>query len=188
MCADQLNEALLDIPHRRVGTKLNNNLEIIESTERTTITKTTMASLPTAAEILKRFYDAESVYMAAPSGERDFAGGMGKVLSPKVEIHQSPDLPYSQSLYEGHEGFIKWSEEMAGFFDKLEVTDPQVFEREGADEVVVSSVLKLRTRNGGKEWEAPLLQTIGVDREKGWLLFIRPFYWNVGGLKEVVGK
>lgn len=147
-----------------------------------------MAGLPTAAEILKKFYDAETVYMAAAPADRDFAGGMGKVLSPKVEIHQSPDLPYSQSLYEGHEGFIKWGEEMAGFFDKLEVTDPKIFEREGADDVVVSSVLKLRTRDGGKDWEAPLLQIIGVDREKGCILFIKPFYWNVGGLNVVVGK
>ncbi|KAK3678663.1 hypothetical protein LTR37_021463, partial [Vermiconidia calcicola] len=125
------------------------------------------SAFPTAAAILDRFYAAETTYMAAPPSERDFAGGMGQHLSLDLTLLQSPDLPYSQPLYKGHSGFQQWSEEMAGLFDSLVVHEPKVFEREGDDEVVVSSTLKLRTREGGRRWEAPMVQIVRVDREKG---------------------
>ncbi|KAK5163134.1 uncharacterized protein LTR77_010918 [Saxophila tyrrhenica] len=147
-----------------------------------------MASSPTATEILARFYEAESIYLAAPPHERDFANGMATVLSPDFELYQSPDLPHSQSLYEGHAGLLNWSEEMAALVDQLKVADPKFFEREGADEVVVISVLKLRTREGGRKTELPLLQIVSVDREKGWITSTRPFYWDVAGLRGLVGR
>lgn len=147
-----------------------------------------MTSLPTAADILNRFYEAETIYMAAPEHERDFDSGMGLTLSTDLQLHQSPDLPYTQTLYQGHAGFQKWSEEMAALFDSLVVSDPKVFEREGDDEVVVTSVLKLRTREGGKRWEAPLSQIVRVDREKGVITMLRPIYWDVKGLNALLGK
>jgi uncharacterized protein len=61
-----------------------------------------MADLPTAKEILDRFYAAERVYMSAPPAEADFSG-MGATLSPQIKLYQSPDLPYGGE-YEGHEG------------------------------------------------------------------------------------
>ena len=145
-------------------------------------------ALPTAAEILARFYQAETIYMAAPPEERDFASGMGRTLSPDLRLYQSPDLMFSSSEYHGHEGFQKWSKEMAGFFSHLVVADPQVFEKDGANDVVVVSRLELKTREGGKEWAAPLTQVVGVDREKGVITSIRPFYWNVAGLKKLLGQ
>ena len=144
-------------------------------------------SLPTAAEILARFYEAETIYMAAPPDQRDFASGMGRTLSPDLELYQSPDLMFSSSEYHGHEGFQKWSEEMAGFFSSLVVAEPKVYEREGANEVVVVSRLELTTREHGREWKAPLTQVVSVDREKGWITSIRPFYWDVAGLKKMLG-
>lgn len=57
-----------------------------------------MSSLPTAASILQRFYDAETVYMSLPETSRDFGSTMGATLSPDIKLYQSPDLPYSQSL------------------------------------------------------------------------------------------
>ena len=143
-------------------------------------------SLPTPAEILAQFYEAETKYMAASPEDRDFASGMGRVLSPNLRLYQSPDLPYSQSEYHGHEGFQVWSEEMANLFSGLVVSDPNVFELEGSDEVVVSSTLKLKTKEGGRSWEAPLLQIMGVDRKEGVITSIRPFYWDVEGLKKIV--
>ena len=145
-------------------------------------------ALPTAAEILNRFYAAETTYMSAPPSERDFAGGMGQHLSQELTLLQSPDLPYSKSLYKGHAGFQQWSEEMAGLFDSLVVHEPKVFERDGDDEVVVSSTLKLGTREGGRKWEAPMVQIMRVDREKGVIVMIQPIYWDVAGLNRVVGK
>lgn len=149
---------------------------------------TTNANLPTPVEILNKFYKAETIYMASPPEDRDFASGMGVTLAPDVIIYQSPDLPYSHTEYHGHEGFQQWGAEMAGFFSKLVVAEPKVYERDGADEVLVVSTLELTSRDTGKDINLPLCQVIGVDREKGVITFIRPFYWNVEGLKKAIGK
>ena len=146
-----------------------------------------MPSLPTPAQILARFYEAETAYMAASPSERDFAGGMGKTLAPDFTSQQSPDLPWG-GAWKGHKGFQNWSEIMASLFSSLEVQEPRIFEKEGEDEVVVVSTLRLVTREGGKEWAAPLTQTVKVDREKGWITEIRPFYWDVAGLRRLLGK
>ncbi|KXT03615.1 hypothetical protein AC578_10011 [Pseudocercospora eumusae] len=58
----------------------------------------------TPAEILQQFYDAESIYIAASPGNRDFANGMGKTLSTNLKLYQSPALPYG-GLFEGHAEF-----------------------------------------------------------------------------------
>ncbi|KAF2171962.1 hypothetical protein M409DRAFT_18193 [Zasmidium cellare ATCC 36951] len=143
-------------------------------------------SLPTPAQVLAKFYEAETIYMAAAPKERDIAG-MASCLSEDFRLYQSPDLPYG-GTYEGRSGFKKWSDDMASYFDRLEVIDPQVFEKSGSDSVVVSSTLKLRVRKNGVELVGPLLQAMKVDREKGLLTEIRPFYWNVKGLNEAVQK
>lgn len=148
-----------------------------------------MASkLPTPAEILDKFYKAETIYMAVPPEKRDFANGTGTTLSPDVIIHQSPDLPYSQSEYRGHEGFQQWGQEMAGLFSKLIVADARVFEREGTNEVLVSSRLELTSRDTGKDITLPMVQIVGVDYSKGWITSIRPFHWDVEGLKRDIVK
>lgn len=120
-------------------------------------------NLPTAAEILDRFYAAETIYMAASPSERDFSG-MAATLAKDMKLYQTPDLPWG-GVYEGHSGFLQWSEKMASRFDVLEVADPQVFE--GKDGVMVLSTLKFRTRKDGKHWAKPFSQFVRVDREAG---------------------
>ncbi|CAK3898328.1 Hypothetical predicted protein [Lecanosticta acicola] len=141
-------------------------------------------SLPTPAEILQKFYAAETVYMASAPSERDFAG-MASTLAPDLELHQSPDLPWGGE-FKGHSGFLKWSETMASYFNRLEVTDPQIFEQKDSDAVLVYSTLKLRVKKNGKEWARPLAQFVRVDRVRGVITEIRPFYWDVKGLKEAL--
>ncbi|USW56494.1 Putative NTF2-like domain superfamily protein [Septoria linicola] len=109
--------------------------------------------LPTAAEILQRFYDAETIYMAAAPKDRDFANGMGKHLCKDMKLVQSPDLPYG-GTYEGHVGFQQWTEAMASYFDRLDVTDPQLFEQSGSDTIIVKSFLKLRVRKTGELYDS----------------------------------
>lgn len=99
----------------------------------------------------------------------------------------------------------KWSDDMASYFDRLEVIDPQVFEKSDSDTVIVYSTLKLRVRKNGEDWVKPLIQAgradqdagsrlltiiqaVKVDREKGFLTEMRPFYWNVKGLNETLKK
>lgn len=150
---------------------------------------TDTTSLPTAADILAQFYAAETAYMASPPEKRDFMSGMGVVLSPKFTSFQSPDLPWGGDWH-GREGFQRWSETMAGYFQGLEVLKPKVYqEGSGGDgnSVLVRATLTLTVRGSGKMWERPMVQIVEVDRQKGWIGSIRPFYWDVAGLKEVLG-
>ena len=143
----------------------------------------TTKSLPTAAEILDRFYTGERTYMLQPLSERDFSL-MGKHLAEDVKLHQSADLPYG-GVYEGHEGWQRCFAEMGKYYSALDVVDPKVFEGEAG--VVVISTLKLTGRETGKQWVQPLCQHVQVDREKEVITEMRPFYWNVGGLRKVIG-
>ena len=68
------------------------------------------------------------------------------------------------------------------------MTDPKVYEREGADEVVVVSRLELTSRDTGKGIELPLAQIVVVGRKAGVITSMRPFYWDVEGLKKAIGK
>ncbi|KAL9067324.1 MAG: hypothetical protein Q9157_006837 [Trypethelium eluteriae] len=128
--------------------------------------------LPTAADILNRFYEAERIYMSAPLTEGDFSG-MAATLASDVKLIHSP-------------GFRKWAEEMSRYFDIVDVQNPQVLEN--GDLVVVVSNLKLRVRESQQEWENPFTQVIKVDRQKGVITEIRPFYWDLKGLNAVLRR
>ena len=158
----------------------SNNL----TTPRPSQTRTPSHNIRTAEEVLSRFYDAEELYMASPAEKRDFAG-LAATLSPNVLVHQSPDMPYGGE-YKGHEGFLKWSEAMATCFDCMEVSERQVLHN--GSEVVVTSTLKMRVRKSGEEVIGPLIQWIKVDRDEGTIKEIRPFYWNVRGVNEALGR
>ena len=83
---------------------------------------------------------------------------------------------------------------MAGYFDALEVLEPKVLEQSSGDDesVLVESMLRLvpkakEGRVGKVEWVRPMVQVVKVDRREGWIESIRPFYWDVRGLREVLG-
>lgn len=83
---------------------------------------------------------------------------------------------------------------MAGHFDNLEVLEPRVFEQGGddggegeGDEVVVKSRLRLTLKNGGGVWERGMVQVVRVERAEGRIVEITPFYWDVRGLRGVLG-
>jgi len=141
-------------------------------------------SLQTPKEILDRFYAAEAIFMASPDATRD-PTDMLSTLSPKLQVHQSPDLPWGGE-YVGHEGFARWGEIMTGYFSSLEVLEPRVFERDAGDEVMVFSTLRVKTK-AGKVWEKPFTQVVRVDREEGVIAEITPFQWDVQGLKKLLG-
>lgn len=146
------------------------------------------SSLPSAAEILAEFYEAETIYVAASEHDRDFDGGMGSVLAPDMKAHHSADLPWG-GIYEGRAGFKQLFEKMSGYFSSLDVLEPKVFESADAtkaDQVVVLSTLKVTMRESGKSWIGPLAQSVTVDREKGWITEIRTFFWNVAGLNQAL--
>lgn len=143
-----------------------------------------MAEKVSAESILKRFYAAERLYMASPPESRSFAD-LAATLAPDVKVHQSPDMPYGGE-YKGHEGFQEWSRQMATCFDAMEVQKPEILDN--GNEVVVLSTLRIRVRKSGEELIDPLIQWVKVDRSAGLIKEIRPFYWNVRGLNEALGR
>ena len=143
-----------------------------------------MAPKHTGKEILNRFYDAERVYMSSPPEQRD-ASAMRATLAPDIKLYQSPDLPYP-GVYTGIDEFMKWGREMSTYFDKVEVHTTNVLE--DGDIVVILGQLTLRARATGEEWTNPFCQVDKVDREKGLITEIRPYYWDVARLNRAVGK
>lgn len=146
-------------------------------------------SLPTAAEILSKFYAEETAYMSHPPDQRDFASGMAACLSPDFVCYQSPDLPWGGEWH-GREGLKRWIDTMSSYWSALEVLEPKFYERVGEDgkgSVLVESVLRLQARGTGEVWQKPLVQIIKVDREQGWIESIQPFYWDVRGLRDALG-
>jgi hypothetical protein len=75
---------------------------------------------------------------------------------------------------------------MTSYFQSLKVLEPRVFEQADGDEVMVFSTLRLETKKG-EVWQKPLTQIIKVDRDEGVIVQITPFYWDVQGLKKLLG-
>ena len=135
------------------------------------------------ATILAQFYDAETRYMQNPSDE--LFKQMVATFSPDLKLIQSPDLPYGGVWY-GLDGFRGWSEQMASYFDVVDVQKPEVFTRDGSDRVMVLGLLHLRLRRSQRVLEAPMCQMMVVDRDAGLITEIQPFYWNVKGLVDAI--
>jgi hypothetical protein len=76
---------------------------------------------------------------------------------------------------------------MAGYFDKVDVQTPEVFEREGSNRIISLSYLVLRVRKTGEELKYPLCQVMTVDLEAGVIKSIMPFYWDVYALNKAIG-
>ncbi|CAI7644020.1 unnamed protein product [Penicillium crustosum] len=132
-----------------------------------------MASTPgyTPRAVLDAFYEAERAYMSSAPEARDFSG-IAATLAPDVRLEQTPALPYA-GVYIGPQGIQDWSTRMGDYFDIVDVQNPEIFERPGSDRVVVLSNVHLRA--------------FTVDLEKGLILEIRPFYWDVAAVNAALG-
>lgn len=139
----------------------------------------------TPRSILKAFYEAEVIYMSAPPEQRNFSG-MAAVLSPNINLVQTPHLPYG-GVFTGLAGFQEWSKQMADLFDVVDVRDPEIFEKEGSNQIVVLSTVHFRVRKTGEKMVFPLCQAVTVDLEAGQIIEMKPFYWDVHTLNKAVG-
>jgi hypothetical protein len=135
--------------------------------------------------ILKAFYDAEVIYMSAPPEQRDFSG-MAALLSPNINLMQTPHLPYG-GVFTGPTGFQEWAKQMADLFDVVDVQDPEIFEKEGSSRIVVLSKVHFRVRKTGENIVFPFCQAVTVDLEAGQITEMKPFYWDVHTLNKAVG-
>lgn len=120
--------------------------------------------------------------MAAPPSKAD-SSSLAETLAPEVKLVQSPDLPYG-GVYEGVEGFLDWARQMNELFSGVDVQDPEVLE--GEDKAVVLSTAYFTVRRTGEILKRPLVQIIKVDRKRGVITEMKPFYWDVEGLKRAL--
>lgn len=139
----------------------------------------------TAREVLDAFYKAESEYMQATPDKRDYAG-IAATLAPNFRMEQTSALPYA-GVYIGQDGFQDWTRRMADYFEVVDVQNPEIFERAGSDRIVVLSNLHLKVRKTGLEMDFPFCQAITVDLERGVIIELRPFYWDVAGVNKALG-
>jgi len=129
----------------------------------------------TPRQVLERFYEAEKHYMQTGGANAGASfDAMGATLDPNVVLHQSPDLPFGGD-YIGFERYKKWSLAMSTYFDKVDVQQPDFFEKDGT--VVVVCRLITRSRSTGAVMDLPMVQVITVKNGK--ITEFRPFYWNV---------
>lgn len=140
--------------------------------------------MPSGKEILQSFYENERIYMASPPEKAD-SSLLAKTLATDVKLYQTPALPYG-GTYDGVSGFLKWGQAMASLFDKVDVTPHSIME--DGDHVVVLSDLSLRVRRTSEQFSMPFVQQVKVDREKGVIVEMKPFYWDVQGLNEAVNR
>ena len=123
--------------------------------------------------------------MSAPAEKRDISP-LRAIVSPEYQLVQTSALPYAGS-YVGPEGLQAWAEQMSDYFDVVDVQEPEIFEREGSNRIVVLANLYLRVRTTGEDLHFPFCQAVTVDLDKGLLTEMRPFYWDVKRLNEAVG-
>lgn len=131
----------------------------------------------TAREVLEAFYDAERRYMSAPLEKRDFRS-IAATLASDIRMEQTSALPYA-GIYIGPEGMQDWSKKMAEYFEVVDVQNPEIFEKEGSDRIVVLSEVHFKVRKTGQEMKFPFCQAMTVDLDRGVIQEMRPFYWDV---------
>ncbi|RAK95532.1 nuclear transport factor 2 family protein [Aspergillus ibericus CBS 121593] len=138
----------------------------------------------TPRSILETFYAAERIYMSAAPNERDFSA-IAATIAPTCRLEQTAALPYA-GTYLGPAGMQAWGEQMANYFSVVDVQNPEIFEREGSNRIVVLSTLHLKVRETGEELEYPFCQAVRVDLQLGQITEMRPFYWDVEGVRRAV--
>ncbi|WP_164923810.1 nuclear transport factor 2 family protein [Sinorhizobium fredii] len=129
---------------------------------------------------LKRFYAAETVYLAPGGG--DF-GPIAETLDPGCVLYQPATLPYGGE-WRGPEGFRAWMEAFGRVWSHLEVRDPQFYP--SGDEVIVSrSHVHATVRATGQAVDWPLMQFFRVRNNR--IVELRPFYWDTAALLAGIG-
>jgi len=141
----------------------------------------------TPASILAAFYKAETEYTASSPEQRDFTN-TGRYLSPTFRSIHSDELPWG-GVWEGHDGFKRWMEQMFGRFRVLEILDPEIFQSQSpaSNRVVVLSTIRLIASNDDTEWIGPLSQSVEVSLTEGLIEEIRVFWGNTGSLNKLLG-
>jgi ketosteroid isomerase-like protein len=131
-----------------------------------------------ALATLKRFYEAETAYLA--SGGGDFSG-IAATLDPECVIYQPASLPYGGE-WRGHSGFEAWMKAFAEQWSSLEVKDSELYPN--GDVIVSKSHVYAVAKRTGRAVDWPLLQFFRVRNSK--IIELRPFHWDTATLLEAL--
>lgn len=134
-----------------------------------------------AAATLRRFYAAETVYLAPGGG--DF-GPIAETLDPDCVLHQPLSLPYGGE-WRGPAGFRAWMEAFGAVWSHLEVRNP-LFYPSGEDVIVSRSHVHATARLTGRPVDWPLMQFFRVRDAR--IVELRPFYWDTATLLAAIGE
>lgn len=129
---------------------------------------------------LRRFYDAETIYLAPGGG--DFAP-IAATLDPDCVLYQPASLPYGGE-WRGPEGFQAWMKAFGEVWSHLEVRDPQ-FYPSGEDVIVSRSHVYAVSRVTGQAVDWPLMQFFRIKDDR--IAELRPFYWDTAALLDGIG-
>jgi ketosteroid isomerase-like protein len=135
-------------------------------------------SAKTAKEILKEFYEKESIYLSPEGGDFSI---MEALLDAECVMYQSASLPYGGD-WKGPEGFKAWMQAFSAAWTKLDVLEAEVFD---AGDVAFSKIkVRAVARASGKQIDFDVLQSVKCANGK--IVEFRPYYWDVPALLDVL--
>jgi uncharacterized protein len=129
---------------------------------------------------LRRFYEAETIYLALGGG--DF-GPIADTLDPECVLHQPASLPYGGE-WRGPEGFRAWMQAFGEVWSHLEVRDAK-FYPSGDDVIVSRSHVYAVSRATGRSVDWPLMQFFRVKDNR--IVELSPFHWDTASLLSGIG-
>ena len=133
-----------------------------------------------ALATIRRFYEAESAYLAPDGG--DFRV-IAATLDLECVLYQPASLPYGGE-WRGSEGFERWMKAFGEQWSSLEIKE---FEFYPVEDVVFSrSHVYAVARATGQAADWPLLQFFRVRRSK--ILELRPFHWDTAAMLPAMGR
>ena len=131
-----------------------------------------------STETLKRFYEAESAYLAPDGG--DFSG-VAATLDQDCVIVQPKSLPYGGE-WRGHSGFEAWMKAFAEQWSSLQVKNAELYPN--GDVIVSKSHVYAVAKSTGRDADWPLLQFFRVRNGK--IVELRPFHWDTASMLEAL--
>ena len=138
----------------------------------------------TPRDVLEKFYEAERAFTSAAAGLRDFAP-IAATLSDDFYMEQSTALPWA-GVYRGPDQLKDWIEKVSDWC-VIDVQNPEIFENENSNRIVVLSTVHYTCHKTGKKLNFPLSQTFVIDCQRGQIKEIRSYYWDIQTLNQAMG-
>lgn len=140
---------------------------------------------PTGVDLLRRFFDVESEYMAAggADGGADFEPFL-PLLAERVVIREATRLPWGGD-WVGHDGFRDLFAQMSRAWSSFALHDLELFEPvRGGDRVVASMRQVTTSRVTGQVTDEPMLALAEI--RGGLIHHLRAVYYHVIEVDDLI--